>query len=486
MRLDHKVAIVTGAAKGIGEAIAARFLEAGASVAAFDIDGPSVDATAIRLGAHGRVLGITGDVASEPDVADAVRRTAAELGRIDVLVNNAGIEIAGRIPDYASADWDRQLGVNLKGAFLFAKHVIPRMAGSGGAIVNISSVHAFVSYPGNAAYDASKAGLLALTRTLALEHGPDGIRVNAICPGYIETPMTDEWLATVDDPEATMRRGIGVSSAGTDWQTERRGGRRAVPRLRRGGFHFRRLPCCGRRHDDCGSLGFSGRVSCTSPESNVSNSAPHRQTPPIATVPSIPRLFVLRSTMERTASVKPTPLRTRSRLYWTRQARTSGARVSVTSCSGKTRWTSSACGTKCMKVLSITAGGALGIMLLSALDIALHDLRGKLLGLPSYRLLGGAARDSITPYATLFQSMPQGRSWQEMRECSLALMHRAVEAGFRAMKMEMLFYDLVDDRELVRFIHECRTIAGDGRDFHDRRRLPLEELERRPLGAAAD
>jgi len=107
----------------------------------------------------------------------------------------------------------------------------------------------------------------------------------------------------------------------------------------------------------------------------------------------------------------------------------------------------------------------LGIMLQSAIDNALHDLRGKALGCPAYRLLGGAARPLITPYVTLFQSMPQGRSWDEMRNCSLALMHQAVDAGFRAMKMEMLFYDLVDDRELVRFIHECRGIAGDGREF---------------------
>jgi len=107
----------------------------------------------------------------------------------------------------------------------------------------------------------------------------------------------------------------------------------------------------------------------------------------------------------------------------------------------------------------------LGIMLMSAIDTALHDLRGKLLGQPAYRLLGGAARPRVTPYVTLFQSMPQGRPWPEMRECSLALMHRAVEAGFRAMKMEMLFYDLIDDRGLVEFIHECRRIAGDDRDF---------------------
>jgi L-alanine-DL-glutamate epimerase-like enolase superfamily enzyme len=107
----------------------------------------------------------------------------------------------------------------------------------------------------------------------------------------------------------------------------------------------------------------------------------------------------------------------------------------------------------------------LGIMLMSAIDTALHDLRGKLSRQPVYRLLGGAARPFVLPYVTLFQSMPLGRSWPEMRQCSLALMQRAIEAGFHAMKMEMLFYDLVDDRELVHFIHECRSIAGDSRDL---------------------
>jgi len=104
----------------------------------------------------------------------------------------------------------------------------------------------------------------------------------------------------------------------------------------------------------------------------------------------------------------------------------------------------------------------LGIMLMSAIDIALHDLRGKILGQPCYVLLGGAARNWITPYVTLFPSMPQGRSWPQMREACIALLHRALEAGFRAMKMEMLFGDLVDDRMLAAFVHECRAIAGDG------------------------
>jgi L-alanine-DL-glutamate epimerase-like enolase superfamily enzyme len=107
----------------------------------------------------------------------------------------------------------------------------------------------------------------------------------------------------------------------------------------------------------------------------------------------------------------------------------------------------------------------LGIMLMSAIDNALHDLRGKILDKPAYQLLGGAARDTLTPYLTLFPSMPQGRDWPAMRQACIALMNKALEYGFRAMKMEMLFYDLVDDRQLVAFIHECRKVAGDGSEF---------------------
>lgn len=214
MRLDDKVALVTGAAKGIGAGIAERFVEAGAAVVIFDVDGESARSLATRLCPTGRVLAIEGDVSDESDVREAIARTVSEFGGLDLLVNNAGIELAGLIPDYTAAQWDRQLGVNLKGAFLFAKHAIPHMRGRGGAIVNISSVHATVSYPGSAAYDASKAGLIALTRTLALDHGRDGIRVNAICPGYIDTPMMEEWLSTVPDRAQTMRDVLAVHPLG--------------------------------------------------------------------------------------------------------------------------------------------------------------------------------------------------------------------------------------------------------------------------------
>jgi NAD(P)-dependent dehydrogenase (short-subunit alcohol dehydrogenase family) len=214
MRLDDRVAVVTGAAKGIGAGIVERFVDAGAAVAAFDIDGPGLSILAERLCSRGRVLPLRGDVSNEDDVRAAVAKTVDTWGRLDIVVNNAGVEVAGAIPDYTSEQWDRQLGVNLKGAFFFAKHAIPHLRLRRGAIVNISSVHAFVSYPGNAAYDASKAGLNALTRTLALEHGRDGIRVNAICPGYIDTPMTEAWLASVPDRAAVMRQVLAIHPLG--------------------------------------------------------------------------------------------------------------------------------------------------------------------------------------------------------------------------------------------------------------------------------
>jgi NAD(P)-dependent dehydrogenase (short-subunit alcohol dehydrogenase family) len=214
MRLDNKVAIVTGAAMGIGAGIAERFVQAGAAVVLFDINDEAARQVAQNLSREGRALAIHGDVACEEDVQGAVARTVQQFGALDVLVNNAGIEGPGQVVDYSSADWDRVLGVNLKGCFLFSKYAIPPMRGRGGAIVNISSVHAFVSYVGNAAYDASKAGIIGLTRALALEYGQEKIRVNAICPGYINTPMMDQWLAVQPDPAVALRQVLSLHPLG--------------------------------------------------------------------------------------------------------------------------------------------------------------------------------------------------------------------------------------------------------------------------------
>jgi NAD(P)-dependent dehydrogenase (short-subunit alcohol dehydrogenase family) len=204
IHFDQKVALITGAAQGIGRGIAEAFAEAGASVALFDLNGAGVREVAGRISTQGKALAITGDVAREEDVRAACEQVSGHFGSLDIVVNNAGIETGGNAVNMASADWDRLMAVNLRGAFLFAKHSIPFMRGKGGAIVNISSVHAFVSYPEDVAYDASKAGLIGLTRALALDHGKDGVRVNAICPGYIETPLHQKWLDALPNPAETM------------------------------------------------------------------------------------------------------------------------------------------------------------------------------------------------------------------------------------------------------------------------------------------
>ena len=205
IRLDNKVALVTGAASGIGAGIAARFSEAGAAVALFDINGDGVRSMEQKLRQTGRALAIAGDVSREEDVKAAVEQAVSAFGTLDILVNNAGIEVLGLIVDQPSSDRDRQLNVNLKSVFLFSKYAIPHLRVHGGAIVNISSIHAFVGYEGNAAYDASKAGMVGLTRALAVDHGRDGIRVNAICPGYIDTPLMDHWFNAQPDIAAARR-----------------------------------------------------------------------------------------------------------------------------------------------------------------------------------------------------------------------------------------------------------------------------------------
>jgi NAD(P)-dependent dehydrogenase (short-subunit alcohol dehydrogenase family) len=198
-----KTALVTGAASGIGAAIAERFLAAGYQVALFDINEQAAVGRAARMAAGERRIAIAGDVADESQVRAAVVRTVRELGGLDVLVNNAGIEIYGTVVEMSSEQWDRQLAVNLKGAYLFSKYAIPEMR-RGGAIVNISSAHAHVSWARCPAYDASKSGLLGLTRAMAIDHGPQAIRVNAICPGYIETPMLAKAFAAGEADRAAV------------------------------------------------------------------------------------------------------------------------------------------------------------------------------------------------------------------------------------------------------------------------------------------
>jgi len=195
----------------MGKAIADRLLEAGARLAIVDVNPEAIKRVAET---ESRALAILADVSCEDDVRRAVDQTVARFERLDILVNNAGTEIPGTVEELTSKQWDRQFAVNVKGAFLFSKYSIPYIRRQGGAILNIASIDALVSYPGNAAYDSSKAALLAFTRTLAIDHGRDGIRVNAICPGYIDTPLLNSYFERQPNPPEARRAVVAQTPVG--------------------------------------------------------------------------------------------------------------------------------------------------------------------------------------------------------------------------------------------------------------------------------
>jgi len=197
MRLKDKVAIITGAASGIGKASAIVFGREGAKVMCADVNGEGAEATARQIAdTSGEAASIRVDVASEPDVQEMISATVSRWGRLDVLYNNAGIGFGMPVTEVSVEDWDRLMNINLKGVFLGCKHAIPEMLkNGGGSIVNTASDAGLIGTAMLSTYCASKGGVVMLTKSLAVEWAQQGIRVNCVCPGVIRTPILDSFIA---------------------------------------------------------------------------------------------------------------------------------------------------------------------------------------------------------------------------------------------------------------------------------------------------
>jgi NAD(P)-dependent dehydrogenase (short-subunit alcohol dehydrogenase family) len=206
-----RVVVVTGAAGGIGRAASVEFADAGWSVVLVDRDRPGLDdAAAAAAGSGADVQIVEADVSQADDVRGYVEAALSRFGRVDALFNNAGIEGPPlSLVDYAVEQFDRVLAVNVRGVFLGLRYALPVMIAQGsGTVVNTASTNSFVSFPGSSAYDASKHAVLGLTRTTAGEVGPSGVRVNAICPGTVDTRLMRAYEDSLDADPATVREEV--------------------------------------------------------------------------------------------------------------------------------------------------------------------------------------------------------------------------------------------------------------------------------------
>jgi NAD(P)-dependent dehydrogenase (short-subunit alcohol dehydrogenase family) len=207
MKLRGRVAIVTGAASGIGRASAIAFAREGARVAVADVDQRRGGETVAQIAAEGlEAVFVPVDVSCEADVQRMTEETASRWGRIDILFNNAGVVLAKPVETTSEEEWDRVMAINVKGAFLATKHAVPHLRrNGGGAILNTGSIASFTGQLGTPVYSASKGAIALLTKSLALDLGRDRIRVNCICPGITDTPMLREHMGHGLEGEARIR-----------------------------------------------------------------------------------------------------------------------------------------------------------------------------------------------------------------------------------------------------------------------------------------
>ena len=205
-QLAGKVAYVTGSASGIGKAIATLYAQEGAKVAIADLNQAAAEAAAAELRAQGfEALGLAVDVTNEEQVDASVEQTVRQFGGVDILVSNAGIQIVNPVQDFTFADWKKMLAIHLDGAFLTTRACLKHMyaQGRGGSIIYMGSVHSKLASKLKAPYVTAKHGLEGLARTVAKEGGPQGIRANVICPGFVRTPLVEKQI-----PEQAKELGI--------------------------------------------------------------------------------------------------------------------------------------------------------------------------------------------------------------------------------------------------------------------------------------
>jgi 3-hydroxybutyrate dehydrogenase len=206
MRLENRVAVVTGAASGIGKEIARTYLREGAKVAIADLNQAGADAAAAELGGpDGRAIGVAMDVTSEEQVEAGMAKAIKTFGRLDILVSNAGIQIVAPLEDFPFAKWKQLLAIHLDGAFLTTRAALRQMykQGSGGSIIYMGSVHSKEASLLKAPYVTAKHGLIGLAKTVAKEGAKHGVRANVICPGFVRTPLVDKQI-----PEQAKELGI--------------------------------------------------------------------------------------------------------------------------------------------------------------------------------------------------------------------------------------------------------------------------------------
>jgi NAD(P)-dependent dehydrogenase (short-subunit alcohol dehydrogenase family) len=203
MTLDGKVALVTGAGKGIGKGCAEVLSRHGVRIAVVDIDTAAGPQTAKEIEANGgHAVFLPADVSKAADVQKMVTQLIELFGRLDILINNAGYHISKSIEDTSEEEWDYILNTNLRSVFLCSKCAIPYLRKTRGAIVNMSSMVGLVGQRNAGAYSATKGAIIAMTKGMALDFAKDGIRVNCICPGWVETPLVEDWFSQQADPQA--------------------------------------------------------------------------------------------------------------------------------------------------------------------------------------------------------------------------------------------------------------------------------------------